>query len=365
VVAQVPGIQPDPVALEAWQLDEGLERELDQARAAVAEARQSALAAKSELEAAVNARSAAPARQSEAVDAASPKQPPRPEAPPEDANVAGTKVLKRLIAELQAERMELLAHLTPQHPLILDAEMRLDEYRRQLAALTSNGATESSDQVNDSGLRIVVEEQQTSEISSAPQAEVPAPVQQPSAEDSLRLEQALTNWETAQTDLEMALDREMATADRLAALRVRHASNQRKAAAPESSAEPPTAVAVESPRSPPADTAPSRSQPLVLAAFVIALLIAAVASIKLARATDQTIFSGADDAAASLSLPVVGVIPAGSSAAVHGSILHRHRTVVFLIQILAAVAVFALVALLVQNPGATWQFISAPLNSWQ
>ena len=92
---------------------------------------------------------------------------------------------------------------------------------------------------------------------------------------------------------------------------------------------------------------------------------AAVASIKLARATDQTIFSGADDAAATLSMPVVGVIPAGSAAAAQGSILQRHRTVAFLIQVLAAVAVFALVALMVQNPGAVWQFLSAALKSWR
>jgi hypothetical protein len=37
----------------------------------------------------------------------------------------------------------------------------------------------------------------------------------------------------------------------------------------------------------------------------------------------------------------------------------------FLIQVLAAVAVFALVALMVQNPGAVWQFLSTALKSWR
>jgi hypothetical protein len=364
VVAQVPGIHPDPAALEAWQLDEGLEWELRQARAAVAEARQAALAAKSELEAA--AKSAAQARQINDADATSPSQSPQSEPQPQDGSVAGVKILKRLISELQAERMELLAHLTARHPLILDADMRLEEYRRQLAGLSSSGPTESNDLASDSALKIVVEEQRTSEVTSTPQADQPAALtNQPSAENSLRLEQALATWQAAQTDLDAALDRESATADRIAALVARHASNRRKSPAPQTTVEPAADVAVAAapPQSPPSDSAPRGSGPLVLAAIVIAISIAAVASIKLARATDQTIFSGADDAAATLSLPVVGVIPAGSAAAAHGSILQRHRTVAFLIQVLAAVAVFALVALMVQNPGAVWQFLSAALES--
>ena len=245
VVAQLPGIHPDPAALEAWQLDEGLERELRQARAAVAEARQSALAAKSELESAVNAKSAAQSQQINDADATSPSQSPQSEALPQDANVAGVKILKRLISELQAERMELLAHLTAEHPLILDADMRLEEYRRQLAGLTSSGPTESSDLASDSRLKIVVEEQRTSETTSTPPEDAPAaPANQSGAEDSLRLEQALAKWEAAQTDLDAALDRESATADRIAAIVARHASNRRKTSAPQTTVQPADVVAV-------------------------------------------------------------------------------------------------------------------------
>ena len=102
------------------------------------------------------------------------------------------------------------------------------------------------------------------------------------------------------------------------------------------------------------------SQPLVLGALVLALVVAALAAIKLAKAGDDTVFSGADDAAATLALPVMGIIPATPSGLRNTSHAQRLRAVQFLAQLLAAVLVFAAVAYAVQNPAAVWEFCTHP-----
>ncbi len=113
---------------------------------------------------------------------------------------------------------------------------------------------------------------------------------------------------------------------------------------------------------PPAKTAPTAehspearsSQPLVLAALAIALIVAAWASIKLARASDETIFAGAEDAASVLALPVVGAIPTMTGVRSVSTLRQRHPTAAFLVQVLVAVVVFAAVAYFVQNPSMLW-----------
>jgi hypothetical protein len=102
---------------------------------------------------------------------------------------------------------------------------------------------------------------------------------------------------------------------------------------------------------------------LVLAALIIALVVAALASVKLARATDESLFAGADDAAAVLALPVVGVIPALSPALVRATLSQRFRALRVIAQMLLAVALFAAIAYFVQNPAFVWQWISDPLGA--
>ncbi len=61
-------------------------------------------------------------------------------------------------------------------------------------------------------------------------------------------------------------------------------------------------------------------------------------------------FAGADDAAAALSLPVVGVIPATTHVVTRGALFQRYRALTFMLQMLLAIAVFSAVAYVVQSP---------------
>ncbi|MEX2115232.1 MAG: hypothetical protein WD845_18715 [Pirellulales bacterium] len=364
--AQLPGIHPDPSDLHATQIDGGLQRELARARAAVAEARSAAIAAKAELEAAVTSRSAENDRWRPA--AAQPAGQPASNnrsAIASIANAAATEIetLKRLIAELKSERIQLLAHLTTEHPLILDADMRLDEYQRQLVVLTSAPATHQAtvpaDGIGDTdGIEV-----RTAESMPAPPLEMlDGQSRQSPSDESLRLEQALANWDSAQESLEAAMDAESATAERIVALTSRQTAARVPPVAPHAPATQPADIPQVSAE--PHGVSPQRaarsSQPIVLAALMVALVIAAFASVKLARANDESVFAGADDAAAALSLPVVGVIPATAAALAHGTLFQRHRTLTFMGQVLVAVVVFALVAFCVQNPSFIWRLVTEP-----
>ncbi len=369
--AQWPGIHPDPGELQAAQIDGQLELELARARAEVAKARNAAVAAKAELEAAVTARSAEITQR-------------RPTAAPSAGNAAGDSksvdtsvadaaaaeiaTLRRLIAELKAERMQLLSHLTTEHPLIADADLRLDEYQQQLVVLLNNRAAGHDIAQIEVARKTDDVEVRTAEPTPAPQMQIlDGQPRQDQGDESLRLEEALANWDAAQEMLEAAMDAESATAQRIVAMTSRQAAAQ---VAPTPAAKQPAAHATE-----PAETAlvaikpqqpdlPQRdarsSQPLVLAALILALVVAAIASVKLARATDASIFAGADDAAAALSLPVVGVIPAATGAMAHSTVFQRYRTLTFLGQVFVAVVVFAFVAFIVQNPGFVWQLVTEP-----
>jgi hypothetical protein len=164
------------------------------------------------------------------------------------------------------------------------------------------------------------------------------------------------------------MDAESAAAERLAALASlgpQPAGTATAVATPESAS---TASETKTGATATLSTAsePSRqsaSQPLVLAALVIALVIAAVAAVKLARAGDESVFAGADDAAATLALPVVGVIPAVGPAWAGRSVFDRYRSMTILGQMLLAVAIFALVAYCVQNPSFLWELCTDPART--
>ncbi len=376
---------PDPGELRDSQLDGPMENALNHARAAVSEAREAAVSAKAELEAAIAAGEVANEANRANDTPAVTSLPSRARAeddPVANADAAELATLRRLIAELKAERMELLAHLTHEHPLIVDADMRLAEYQRQLVVLTARPTPDRGADQGDPTLRFAAEEESVSAevLPSVPATPLQQQADQRLQEGSQRLRQAMAKWDAAQQILEAAVDAESATAQRIAALAAEHARSQAATAAmpPAKPTAPEMGEVAESQSKsadePNAHVAPHAaaaadskrgSQPLVLAALIVALVIAAIASVKLARATDESVFAGADDAAAVLSLPVVGVIPAPTLALAHGTVFQRYRTLTFLAQVLVAVVVFATVAFFVQNPGFIWQLITDPASAWR
>jgi hypothetical protein len=384
--AQLPGLFPDPGELRDSQLDGGLENALNRARGAVSEARDAAVSAKAELEAAIaaveEANESGRANDKTVVPSSTSRARPASDAVA-DANAEELATLRRLIAELKAERMELLAHLTHRHPLIVDADLRLEEYQRQLVVLTARTAAEQGAE-HDQTLRFAADDESVSvrETPSTHSNALEPEADQRLLEGSQRLRQAMAKWDAAQEMLEAAVDAESATAERIAALAAEKSRSQAAAAMPpqvetsalemeivaaaDSEAPPDPDAAMHAHRAAPADSEGTRgSQPLVLAALIVALVIAAIASVKLARATDESVFAGADDAAAVLSLPVVGVIPAPTAAMAHGNVFQRYRTLTFLAQVLVAVAVFALVAFFIEKPGFVWQLLTDPSSAWR
>ena len=188
---------------------------------------------------------------------------------------------------------------------------------------------------------------------------------------------ALANWQAADAELRRAVDAEVAATRRLAEL-----SRTVPAAEPIADVAPPeprtiddVPAAVPAPTPSPrevampeyehltAETDHAGSQPLVLGALIVALVVAAFAAIKLAKAGDDSVFSGADDAAATLALPVMGIIPATPSGLRSTSHAQRLRAIQLLAQVFAAVLVFAAVAYAVQNPATVWEFCTHP-GAW-
>lgn len=330
------------------------ERELESARAAVLKARATAVAAKRELEAAVAASTsaaAAPASESQQAGREAGVRGESADRSPGTRSWASTlaqaksseiDALHRLIADLKAERSQLLEHLMPRHPLIIDADVRIEEYEKQLTELAAAGAPGKAVEGPRSNKLVVPAAPGTTGAG--------ADTTSGRQEAALALDEALAKWEKAQRMLETAMEHQSSAAQQLAAI-----ASQAPVAEP--------AVVVATSESKPAmpsqpvsesngtlSREPSASHPLVLVALIVALVVAAVASVKLARASDSSVFAGPDDAAATLSLPVVGVIPATSHAVVHSSFFQRYRAVTFLLQMLLAVMVFAVVAYVVQSP---------------
>ena len=313
--------QPADVAESA----QAAQRELEHARAAVAEARAAAIAAKADLEAAVAApahelsaegHSAADDSQDEAAGSESPQ--PANNSVLADATAAEIEILEKLVADLKLERRELLEHLTSEHPLVVDTDLRLAEYEEQLAGLTRGRPERGAESIEPpSAENALPDASQLTERRDDAQRRKAA---------SLRLAQSLANWEVAQHGLQSAIDAEAAAANRLSTLASQQAHQRavQEADVPLATIAPTTLTADTAADSfvvPPAEPqTPKGSQSLVLAALIIALVIAAIASVKLARATDETIFAGADDAASDLALPVIGVIPAPSVTLAHGTV---------------------------------------------
>jgi hypothetical protein len=100
-----------------------------------------------------------------------------------------------------------------------------------------------------------------------------------------------------------------------------------------------------------------------LAALLIALAVAALAAVRLARSTADPIFASADEVAAALAIPVVGIIPAAAARVQKARSVTRRRKVPLVLQLFVAGGVFALAAFVVQNTGGLWQHCSEALQA--
>ena len=350
---------------ELAELHHAAEQELDAARAAVTRARAAATEAKSELERAAaenESLAKAPAPEKSTVDAE------KPSAGASAESQTAIEAVRLQIQTLQAERTELLQHKTAEHPLIVDVDVRLQECADKLTELLRDPAAAEA----------------LSATKGAESVELGAP--QPSAAEAYaaqrqqaaaRLQAALAHWQAADAELRRTVDAEVAATRRLAEL-----SRTVPAAEPIADVAPPeprtiddVPAAVPAPMPSPrevampeyehltAETEHAGSQPLVLGALILALVVAAFAAIKLAKAGDDSVFSGADDAAATLALPVMGIIPATPSGLRSTSHAQRLRAIQLLAQVFAAVLVFAAVAYAVQNPATVWEFCTHP-GAW-
>ncbi len=281
---------------------------------------------------------------------------------PQKPSVSSTAVeeaekLRGQIEEFVAKRDQLLERFTEVHPEVAETEAHLAELSRRLTSLRA-GARGAED------------------LPSGPAADPSnaadrGPIARSGVEKrrhrtaAEQYRQHIERWQAAQQDLHAALEAEEQAAARLAAIKL---PSTTASVAPVPHSKPAAAAPIAAPTTTRKVAAPDnhqqRSQSLALAALLIALAVAALAAVKLARSTGDTFFASVDDVAAALALPVVGVIPAVDRRAEIRAVRARVvRRSVFAAEILLAVAVFALVAYCVQNLSSAWQLCTHPLES--
>ncbi|HEY2894981.1 MAG TPA: hypothetical protein VGJ16_12230 [Pirellulales bacterium] len=253
--------------------------------------------------------------------------------------------LSHQLDELVAKRDLLLESLTSVHPEVQDAESRIGGVMKRLqAAATGEDIPAGTPELPEgNGIE--------KRLSPALQS------------DLRRYEELAARVEEAQRDLDHALETKERASRELASL---------------PGAIPPQAVVSKSSDMPakrsvaqPAVTIPQTatleiqhgSQPLALAALLIALAVAALAAVRLARASGDAVLGSVDEIAAVLALPVVGIISADRPLVAMLSPLGRaRRGLVISAQAFVAIALFALVAYIVQDPAAVWNALAHPAD---
>jgi hypothetical protein len=252
--------------------------------------------------------------------------------------------LTRQLDELVARRDLLLATLTSVHPEVQEAEGRIDEVMKRLKA--------TAQQAEDIPAG-------TPELPEGTGSEQPA---SPAlAADLRRYEELAARVEEAQQELDRALEAKERAARELASLPGPVAPQVVQSAPSDK----PAKRTVVPPATPVPQTATLEiqhgSQPLALAALLIALAVAALAAVRLARASGDAVLNSVDEIASVLALPVVGIISADRPLVAMLSPLARaRRGLVILAQAVVAIALFALVAYIVQDPAAVWNALVHP-----
>ncbi|MBI3836666.1 MAG: hypothetical protein HY288_01865 [Planctomycetia bacterium] len=170
-------------------------------------------------------------------------------------------------------------------------------------------------------------------------------------------EEVFARWRAAERELQAALESERQAAQRLAEMK----SPVAPAAAARPSGTPPSPVRAPSAPLPPVNRQQPSSQPLVLAALLIASVVTAVAVVKLVRFNNGAVFANAAEVSAALALPVVGIVPAVETACdVRPTAARVRRATLLMGEVLLAVLIFATVAYLVQDPSFLWRFCTDP-----
>lgn len=263
--------------------------------------------------------------------------------------------LKSQLAELQAKRVALLQTLTEEHPEVIDITSQVEALEARV---------KTSDEQDPAG-------------------ENPSRGQSKASLDAAEYRRLLGDWRTAERRLDSARQAESAAADQLHAvtelLLHRPAQGASTATPPADPAAAPLAgESHDAPHPREADSAvaipageaqnvrASRTQTLALASLALAVMLAALAAVRLARATADPLFSSADEVSAALAVPVVGLIPFGAKTAAASDSGIR-RGAVLLAQVVLALALFSAVAYGVVHFDALIRFFSNPvetLRSW-
>jgi hypothetical protein len=261
--------------------------------------------------------------------------------------------LKARLDELAARRRELLGYLTEEHPEVIEIDARMATLEEEVVIL--GGESRGGDSQGGASA-----EAPGDEITRRWRDYVRRQTQL-RQQDAAEFQKLYEAWQAAERELAGALAVENEAAAQWetseAAEVLTPPSNAREelttSEAGGGADQPPPAAAVSEPggtsAARPAVTSESGgSQPLVLAALLIALAVAALAAVKLARTTADPIFTSADEVAAALAIPVVGIIPAAAARAA-GAPTRSRRKVPLAVQLLLAVSAFAVAAFLVQN----------------
>jgi hypothetical protein len=260
------------------------------------------------------------------------------------------------LAELEARRVTLLQTLTDEHPEVIEVTAQIEALETRLKT------ADDSKSLGQDNLP---------ENSSA-------------ALDATQYQQLLSDWRTAERRLESARLAETAAADRLHTLTDMLLHSAPASPAPSSPA--PLAEAGIEPQQPAEASrhaqqhdaqmaAPavdpgsdqsekaSRTQTLALAALALAVMLAALAAVRLARATADPLFASADEASAALAIPVVGIVPFGAKSTSATASTAR-RSLLMVAQVLIALVVFGTIAYVVVHLDVVVSDPVGTLRSW-
>jgi len=290
-----------------------------------------------------------------------------PDPPPDTTELAPrqnveAKRFQSQLEELQAERERFLTRLTEAHPEVVDVDGRIAALEAKLENL-GDAIEPEAEPVGDGPHR----------TQGRDRADLAARQRQQSEDDAAEYQRLFDDWEAAEQALELARAAESRAAEYLAAIPL-HPVPKPLASRPTPANDMPHAAkgsaAVEStltsqrvdrPASAPAATnSSSGTQSLALASLAIALALAALAAVRLARSSADPLFSSADEAAAALAIPVVGIVPAAASGAVRAIAPARKGLKLFM-QLLLAVLVFCLVAYSIKYADEMWRFFADPV----
>jgi hypothetical protein len=246
------------------------------------------------------------------------------------------KINEQLQATIR-ERDQLLRHFTPVHPEVADAEQRIAQLSGQLSAMDK-----PSDVVETAPAEAQAESPALPTLRPSPAIE-----HQQHREFAAQYEQLVGSWQAAHKSLLVAVAAEDAAEQRLVDFDATADARLQPA-----QGLPPAPMMAE--------LRENGSQPLTLAALLIALAVAALAAVRLARS--DSVFSSIEDVAAALALPVVGVIPASASSVA----MRRHVSGFFgprtqrVGEVVLAFIIFTLAVYGAMNPDLVWTLCTDP-----